>query len=227
MGVKMTVEFWVQAERFYEFWLMNIFSLIVITLIVMIFTFTYTAKGQRKKPFTILISFMTILVFIGGMGHFKYGVYLPEAMAVNPLIRDRMPTYFGYNTVGSVEQSYYADLNDLVSLREMVLYDELIVEEPLTYFGSGDYSHYFQRENGDYFRHSTRISFHKELEEPQLIGSRFVLKDDSFTEIGFKNPVNTMFVGIMLPADEEGKHYKPENEMDFLRVEKVVSDWNF
>ena len=222
----MTVEFWVQAERFYEFWLMNIFSLIVITLIVMIFTFTYTAKGQRKKPFTILISFITLLVFIGGMGHFKYGVYLPEAMAVNPLIRDRMPTYFGYNTVGSVEQSYYADLNDLVSLREMVIYDELIVEEPLTYLGSGDYSHYFQRENGDYFRHSTRISFHEGRDKATLIGGRFVLKDESFIEIGFKNPEHTMFSEIVLPANEEGKEYKPENEMDFLRMSKVLMDWN-
>lgn len=103
----MTVEFWVQAERFYEFWLMNIFSLLVMTLIILIFTYTYTAKGQRKKPITVLLVFMGVLVLGGGIGHLKFQDYLGQAMHINPLMRDRIPTYLGYSTFGSSEEMYY------------------------------------------------------------------------------------------------------------------------
>ena len=222
----MTVEFWVQAERFYEFWLMNIFSLLVMTLIILIFTYTYTAKGQRKKPLTVLLVFMGLLVFGGGIGHLKFQDYLGQAMHINPLMRDRIPTYLGYSTFGSSEEMYYSELNDLNSLREMVLYEEVVVEEPLTYLGTNGYSHYFERENGDLFRHSRGISFHEGRDKATLIGGRFVLKDESFIEIGFKNPEYIMFSEIVLPANEEGKEYKPENEMDFLRMSKVLMDWN-
>ncbi len=223
----MTVEFWQNAERFYEHWLMNIFSLIVLTLIVMIFTFTYTAKGKRKKPFIFLFGFAAVLMLIGGIGHVQYHDYLEQAMHINPLIRDRVPTYFGYNAYGSSEEMYYSELNDRDALREMLLYEETVIQEPLTYLGTNGYSHYFVRENGDLFRHSQRISFHEDLEEPQLVGSRFVLKDDSFGEIGFKNPEHTMFDEIRLPISEADKQYNPEFETDFYRAETIVSDWNF
>lgn len=223
----MTVEFWQNAERFYEHWLMNIFSLIVLTLIVMIFTYTYTAKGKRKKPLSILLGFSLVLTLVGGIGHYQYHDYLDQAMHVNPLMRDRTPAYFGYVPYGSSEEMYYSELNDLDSLREMVLYEEIAIQEPLTYLGTSGYSHYFVRENGDKFRHSQKISFHKDFEEPKLVGSRFVLKDEAFTEIGFKDPVYTMFSEIILPISEENKDYKPEFETDFYRAERVVGDWNF
>lgn len=223
----MTVEFWQNAERFYEHWLMNIFSLIVLTLIVMIFTFTYTAKGKRKKPFIFLFGFAAVLMLIGGIGHVQYHDYLEQAMHINPLIRDRIPTYFGYKTFGSSEEMFYSELNDRNALREMVLYEEAVIQEPLTYLGTNGYSHYFVRENGNKFRHSQRISFHEDLEEPQLVGSRFALKDEAFGEIGFKNPEYTMFDEIRLPISEESKQYKPEFETDFYRAETIVSDWNF
>lgn len=223
----MTVEFWQNAERFYEYWLMNIFSLIVLTLIVMIFAFTYTMKGKRKKPFTILFSIVGVLALVGGIGHIHYRDYLEQAMHVNPLIRDRKATYLGYSAFGSSEEMFYTELNDLNALRKMALYEEVVIKEPLIYFGTNGYSHYFERENGDLFRHSQRISFHEDLEEPQLVGSRFVLKDEGFTDIGFKNPEYTMFSDIVLPDSEADKEFKPEFETDFLRAETIISDWNF
>ena len=169
---------------------------------------------------------MGLLVLGGGIGHLKFQDYLGQAMHINPLMRNRIPTYLGYSTFGSSEEMYYSELNDLNSLREMVLYEEVVVEEPLTYLGTNGYSHYFERENGDLFRHSRGISFHEGRDKATLIGGRFVLKDESFIEIGFKNPEHAMFSEIVLPANEEGKEYKPENEMDFLRMSKVLMDWN-
>ena len=223
----MTVEFWQNAERFYEHRLMNVFSLIVLTLIVMIFSYTYTQKGKRKKPLSILLGIAIALALVAGIGHYKYYDYLEQAMHVNPLMRDRTPTYFGYNAYGSSEEMYYSELNDLEALREMVVYEEVVIREPLIYLGTNGYSHYFERENGDLFRHSQRISFHKEHEEPQLVGSRFILSDEAFINIGFKNPEHTMFDEIVLPISEKDKDYKPEFETDFYRAERVIGDWNF
>ena len=142
-------------------------------------------------------------------------------------MRDRIPTYSGYSTFGSSEEMYYSELNDLNSLREMVVYEEVVIREPLIYLGTNGYSHYFERENGDLFRHSQRISFHKEHEEPQLVGSRFILSDEAFINIGFKNPEHTMYDEIVLPISEKDKDYKPEFETDFYRAERVIVDWNF
>lgn len=174
-----------------------------------------------------MIAIITAIVGTSLFKHNKYRPYLEQARYTNPLIRDREPRLLTYVYYGQAEQLYYTQLNDLDSLRKMALYNETQVSEPIVYLGEGTNSHYFEHSNGDLFRHTMNLEFKEGIEQSRIVGSRFHLKDDSFESIGFKNPQNIMFDYIEIPASEKGKKYTPENERQFLRMEKVIKGWNF
>lgn len=223
----MSPEFWLQAERFYEFWLMLIIAIIVILLSMLILAYTYTRKENRKKLVVGMLSIAAVFGLIGFVGHTRYSSYLGPATHVNPLMRDRVPTFTGYTYVGRNELGYYTNLNDLEALREMPIYEEKPVIETVAYLGEGKHTHYFEHENGLRFRFRRTLDFSDEVDEAKLTGSRFYLKDEAFEEIGFINPENIMFDRIIVPSSEEGKTFTPENEADFMQIENVIDDWNF
>lgn len=223
----MSLDFWLEAERFYDFWVAIIFSLFILNLITVIFVYTYIHKDKRRKPIIALLTFGIVLGLAGMIGHLHYQSYLPEFKHVNPLIRDRTPRFIGYNYYGATEENFYHQLNDIDALRELILYEEIRVTETITYLGEGDHSHYFIRDTGELFRHNRQLVFKDDIEETQLVGARFVLKDEVFHDIGFKNPVNTMFDYLEIPAHMKGTTYQPADETDFRRTENVILNWNF
>lgn len=223
----MTVEYWVGAERFYEFWFFIIAGLMIISAITLIFIVTYAKKEKRKRMLLIPIGVAALLGIAGFYGHLHYRPYLEQASYINPLVRDRQPRFFGYTYYGSVEETYYHQFNDLDALRSLDLYQEEQTVEPLTYLGEGEHFHYFERANGEIFKQSRQIDFNESAPQAQLIGSRFVLKDDGFQEIGFKNPENTMFIALEVPASEAGKTYEPENDAEIPKIEEAFRRWNF
>lgn len=223
----MSVEFWRNAERFYEFWFIIISMLLLTSVIVIIFVATYARKKNRIKYSLIMIGLSMIFAITGFLGHVHYHLYLEQASYINPLIRDREPRMMGYIGYGASEENHYTQLNDLDSLRELVLYEEERVTEPLIYLGHGEYFHYFKRSNGQLFKQNRHIEFAETAQQTQLIGSRFSLKDESFQEIGFKNPENTMFEYIIVPASEQGKIYESEDDLQIPRTEEEIRRWNF
>lgn len=223
----MSVEFWLNAEKFYEFWFVIIISLLTLNIIFVIFVYTYMSNEKRNKAITILVISAVLLSSIGLYKHSQYYSYLEQASYINPLIRDRTPSFIGYNYYSSVEENVYSQYNDLDSLRKMALYNETQVSESIVYLGEGNHSHYFKHSNGNLFRHNMDLKFIEGIEQSQMVGSQFHLKDESFKSIGFKNPKNIMFDYIEIPASEKGKKYTPENERQFLRMEKVIKGWNF
>lgn len=223
----MTLDYWLKAERFYEFWLILIISLIIFIFIAMIFSFTYMRIEKRKTALILFLGTVATLSITGVIGHYRYHSYLEQAMHVNPLIRDRTPNFIDYTYFSRNEKSYYTGLNDLTALRDMVLYEEEAISESLVYLGKGKHTHYFERSNGEKFRYNRQIEFKEEWKEAELVGSRFFLKDDAFKEIGFMNPENIMFEHIRIPESEKGKEFKAENEGDFLKLENTLQGWNF
>jgi len=223
----MSVEFWRNAELFYEFCFFIISVLLLISVIVMIFVVTYARKENRKKYILVMVGVTMIFAITGFLGHVRYRPYLNQASYISPLIRDREPTMTTYVAYGATEEDYYSQFNDLDSLRNLVLYEEEQITEPVFYLGHGDYFHYFKRSDGQLFKQNRHIEFAEKTQQTQLIGSRFFLKDESFQDIGFKNPENTMFDYIKIPASEQGKSYVPEDGSQIPRVEEEVHQWNF
>lgn len=223
----MSVEFWNNAEKFYEFWVIVLGIAAFVSLIVLLFIWMYAKKEKRKSGSLLSLGVIGILIGVGTAGHLRYQPYLEQAGRVNPLIRDRQPTMAGYVYYGKYEQNYFSQLNDLDSLREMELYEEQRVTEPITYLGSGQYFHYFEREDGVIFKQNRQVEFTEDTDQTQLVGSRFYLKDEAFQEIGFRNPDNVMFGCIEVPASEEGKAYEPEYDPDIPTTEERFHEWNF
>lgn len=223
----MSVEFWTSAERFYEFWFFIISLLLLLSAIVVIFIASYARKENRKSFILIMIAFVTTLGITGLLGHNRYRTYLEQASYNNPLIRDRQPRMATYIYYGTSEENYYSQLNYLDSLRNMVLYEEERVIEPVIYLGQGDYFHYFEDSNEQLFKQNRQVEFADKAEQAQLIGSRFTLKDKSFQEVGFKNPENTMFEYIEVPMSEQEKTYDPEGDSQIPRAEERIHHWNF
>lgn len=223
----MSVEFWTNAERFYELWFAVISILILICGIAVLFMLIYARKGKKKRKILITLGIAGVLGVIGLVGHNRYQPYLEQAAHSNPLIRDREPTMTGYNFYGKYEENYYSQLNDLESLRNMVLYEEERVTEPVTYLGQGQFFHYFEQSDGDIFKQSRGIEFSEEAEQTQLVGSRFTLIDEEFQEIGFKNPKNIMFDYLEIPMSEQHKTYEPEYDPHIPSTEETFRQWNF
>lgn len=221
----MTVEFWRNAELFYELWIVFLSILMILMVTVVIFIFSYATKENRQKSLFIASIPAIFIGVIGFAGHARYAIYLEQASYVNPLIRDREPRLHIYHPYSTSEQLGYAQLNDLESLQKMTLYDEEQIIHPINYLGQDENYYYFQHEDDYLFKQSTQIKFVETAEKAQLIGSHFTLKDEAFKEIGFKNPSSTMFDHIQIPISEEGKRYEPD---DFIpKATDKIQQWNF
>lgn len=223
----MTVEFWTNAERFYEVWIIIILILMMNGGIAVVFVIGDASKENRKKFLSFILGLALMLGSTALFGHLQYRPYLEHAGYVTPLIRDRKPSFFGYTYYTQIEQRSYIESHALEPLRNLPLYEEERVTEPVIYLGMDHYSHYFERSDGEVFSQSRLIEFSETEKQAQIIGSRFTLKDDDFQEIGFYDPQNIMFESIKIPASEQGKDYVPEKNAEILRAENVIQGWTF
>ena len=114
---KMSVEFWKNAERFYESGIVILSVIIVIILAIIVVTVTSAKKENRVKIVMGLLISAVALVVIGYVGHLRYQPYIAQAGYVNALMRDRTPSFRGYNYYGRIELITYSQFNDLESLR--------------------------------------------------------------------------------------------------------------
>jgi len=223
----MSVEFWNNAERFYELWFIVLGVLIFLLLMSILFTWMYAKKEKRKRYTLISLVEIGVFALVGFLGHMRYQPYLEQAALINPMIRDRQPTMTGYTYYGKYERNFFSQLNDLESLREMELYEEERVTEPVTYLGAGEYFYYFERQDGDMFKQSRQVEFSESADQARLVGSRFRLIDNEFQKIGFQSPENVMFEHIEIPRSEEEKTYEPEYDPDIPMTEERYHQWNF
>lgn len=196
-------------------------------MLTVIFVTTYASKENRKRISLIAVGFSAVIGFTGLLGHTHYRPYLDQASYSNPLIRDREPRLTTYIYYRTSEQSYYSQLNYLDSLRNMELYEEEQITDPVIYLGQGEYFHYFECSSGQLFKQNRQVELSENIQKTQLVGSQFTLKDESFQGIGFKNPENIMFEYIEIPATEQGKAFEPEDDTQIPRAEEKFHQWNF
>lgn len=223
----MSIEFWTGAETFYELWLIVIGVVLVILLATLIFVAT-RVKGDHKNKLLIgLLSLTVLLVSTGVLGHVKYQPYIDLVRYVNPLVRDRRPSFVGYIYYSRTEQTAYSQLNSLETLRAFELYEEVKATEPVEYLGEGEYYHYFEHENETITKYIRDIEFTEDVDQAQFVGSQFQLKDEAFLDIGFKNIDRIIFEKIEIPASEVGKTHQPEDDYVIPKSNERMNQWNF
>lgn len=220
----MLLEFWVNAERFYEFWIVIIGMMFFTGVIGLIFVSSYAKPGNRKKVNALVLTFSLGGILVGLIGHAYFHPYLEQASYITPQLRDRQPRMRTYVYYLRSDQNAYIDFNILDRLRKVELYEEEQVTESITYLGKDEHFHYFERSNGDLFKQNREVAFNKDITESKLNGSLFTLKNEEFLEIGFKEPEQTMFDNIQIPIGQEGTTYEPE---DASRIPKSIPWWNF
>lgn len=223
----MSVEFWTNAERFYEFGIVILSAIIVVIFGIMIVAVTSAKKENRVKIVIGLLISAIALGMVGYLGHRHYQPYAAQAGYVNPLVRDRVPSFSGYNYYGRTELITYAQFNDLESLRELDIYEEEEAAESVVYLGQGDYFHYFEHGDGRVTKRLQDVRFSEEVSHTQFVGSIFTLKNEEFLKIGFVNPEHVMFREILIPTSEEGKSYQPEDDYTIPKSEERMNSWNF
>lgn len=223
----MSVEFWKNAERFYASGITILSIIIMIIFIALIIAATSTKKENRLKIVIGLLISAMVLAVCGYAGHLYYQPYIIQAGHINPLVRDRTPSFGGYNYYGRTELITYSQFNDLESLRELDIYEEEEATESVVYLGQGDYFHYFEHDDGRVTKRLQAVRFSEEVNQTQFVGSLFTLKDEGFKEIGFVNPEHVMFREILIPISEEGKSYQPEDDYTIPKSEERMNHWNF
>lgn len=223
----MTIDFWTGAERFYDFWFVIFLVALVFILFAIIFTITYTEKENRTKVIVGLLVGAAAIFVVGILGNNYYKPYLEQNRYINPLMRDRTPSFTGYSYFGRGELTSYSQLNDLEALQEFVLYEEEIVTETVDFLGKDEHYHYFELENDQIVKYFYDIQFKEEIQEAQFVGSRFFLKDDAYKEIGFMNPENIMFQYIGIPTSEQDKVYEPDDPYQVPKANERMFHWNF
>lgn len=223
----MTLEFWLQAEQFYYFWIWLIGALLAVSLIVAIFTKSYGNEKKGKTLNRVLSLFALVLVGAGLFGHLRYRDYLPQETYLTPLTRDRVPRFAGYNYHSQTEEMIYIRHNDHENLQNLAMYEGTSVEEPIVYLGKSGNDHYFETSEGARFRKNERhVRFSDSVERASIVGNTFLIKDDSFKYIGFKNPANVMFSHIEIPT---AQRVELENELGegIQKTEEIFRNWNF
>ena len=203
----MSAEFWTNAEKFYEFQLISIAGVLVIFVTLIIFVATGFEKKTRRNVIVGIMILSIGLIATAVNRHMQYRSYIDLVTYVNPLIRDRHPSYIGDVFYSRAEQSAYSRFNNLEALREFELYNEIVVTETVDYLGQDKYYHYFEHENDVVTKQRRNVSFEEDVTQTQFIGSQFYLKNQELQEIGFHNIERVMFNQVHIPAAEEGKTY--------------------
>lgn len=230
----MVIDFWIQAEFFYET-LTIVLSIIVLSILFFAILVKTTQSRKAKnnqslknKIFWSLIATASVIVFIGIGAHLYYRPYLDEAPYMNALVRDRYRTFFGYVPYGTSEQNYYRNLNHLEALRNSELYQEKVHMQDVEFIGINNTLHYFKNERGDLFDMSQiNIEYVNDINEARMVGSRFELVDPDYKNIGFRNPPYIIFERLEIPIDQMEKSFKPDNPNDVHSSHYAHPDWVF
>lgn len=222
----MTVDFWTTAEVFYESIVPAIGILAAFLLLVLFYIRMY---ARRKKNFWTLIVLVMMILPLGyaAWGYNHYDLYLEKGSLATPLIRDRERGLFGYKYYTRRQRDLYKGYNDAEGLRQLDFYKEETVTAPLDFLGSGPHFHYFQDQNDKIFKLTRGVEFVPTITETQAIGSKFVLTDTEFEEIGFFNPSRVMFDRIEVPQSMEGLEYEPEYDPLIPQAEDAWLQWSF
>ena len=223
----MSVEFWVAAETFYNTTMVAV-AVIILLLVMLTSMILGYSKSQYKKKIAagggILILGLSIWLVAG---HLKYNEFIEVNDHVTPLVRDRQKKFGDYNYRSEDDMQYFGKLHDPESVRALEMYREETVTEPVTYVGKDENFYYFEQED-ELFKQRVNIVFDADAEKTEMVGSAFQLIDESFFEIGFRNPPYVMYDHIVVNQEEDSELIEVENDSFVDTAEEHFSKtWSF
>lgn len=223
----MSVEFWVAAETFYNTTMVAVAVIILLLLMLTGMILGYSKSRHKKKIAAgggILILGLSVWLVAG---HLRYDEFLEVNDHVTPLVRDRQKTFGDYTYRSENDMQYFGKLHDPDSVRALEMYQEETVTEPITYVGKDTNFYYFEHED-DLFKQRANVVFDASAEETEMIGSTFHLINESFFDIGFRNPPYIMYDHIVVNQEETDGLIDVEND-DFVDTaeEHFIRTWSF
>ncbi|MFL2105502.1 hypothetical protein [Desemzia sp. FAM 23991] len=223
----MSVEFWLAAETFYNTTMVAVAVVILVLLMLTGMILGYSKSRHKKKIAAgggVLILGLSIWLVAG---HLRYNEFLEVNDHVTPLVRDRQKTFGDYIYRSEDEMQYFGKLHDPESVRALEMYEEETVTEPIIYVGKDANFYYFEQED-ELFKQRMNVIFDAEAEETEMVGTTFSLIDESFFEIGFRNPPYIMYDHIVVNQEDDDELIDVEND-DFVDTaeEHFIRTWSF
>ncbi|MFL2133198.1 hypothetical protein [Desemzia sp. FAM 24101] len=223
----MSVEFWLAAETFYNTTMVAVAVVILVLLMLTGMILGYSKSRHKKKIAAgggVLILGLSIWLVAG---HLRYNEFLEVNDHVTPLVRDRQKTFGDYIYRSEDEMQYFGKLHDPESVRALEMYQEETVTEPIIYVGKDANFYYFEQDD-ELFKQRANVIFDTSAEETVMIGTTFHLMNESFFEIGFRNPPYIMYDRIVVNQEDTDELIDVEND-DFVDTaeEHFSKTWSF
>lgn len=223
----MSVEFWLAAESFYNTTMVAV-AVIILLLVMLTSMILGYSKSQYKKKIAagggILILGLSIWLVVG---HLRYNEFIEVNDHVTPLVRDRQKKFGDYTYRSEDDMQYFGKLHDPESVRALEMYREETVTEPVIYVGKDENFYYFEQEE-ELFKQRVNVVFDADAEKTEMVGSAFRLIDESFFEIGFRNPPYVMYDHIVVNQEEDNELIEVENDSFVDTAEEHFSKtWSF
>ncbi|MFL2100445.1 hypothetical protein [Desemzia sp. FAM 23989] len=223
----MSVEFWLAAETFYNTTMVAVAVVILVLLMLTGMILGYSKSRHKKKIAAgggVLILGLSIWLVAG---HLRYNEFLEVNDHVTPLVRDRQKTFGDYIYRSEDEMQYFGELHDPESVRALEMYEEETVTEPIIYVGKDANFYYFEQDD-ELFKQRANVIFDTSAEETVMIGTTFHLMNESFFEIGFRNPPYIMYDRIVVNQEDTDELIDVEND-DFVDTaeEHFSKTWSF
>ncbi|WP_208559399.1 hypothetical protein [Marinilactibacillus kalidii] len=222
-------EFWVKGESLYTLILPILLAVLMVVLIAIVFIRIYTDKGSKNRKIGqgMILLLLVSIVGYGYVQHTRYNQWIEQSSLINPGVRDRYKI-MGYDVMQSSDLvNSYQSMNLLDRFRELDMYEEETVEEPidLTYLGTNGNQHYFKMgDEGQYaVRYTGEITY---TDEPtHLTGSHFKVVDERFVSLGFTqtsaNYLDTFYIN-QAEADEAPNEFP----VTIIHPSEVWKKWN-
>lgn len=222
-----SVEFWVAAETFYNTTMVAVAVVILVLLMLSGMILGYSKSRHKKKIAAaggVLVLGLSIWLAVG---HLRYQEFLEVNDHVTPLVRDRQKKFSDYTYRSEDEMQYFAKLHDPDNVRSLEMYQEETVTQPITYIGKDANFYYFEQDD-DLFKQRSNVVFDADATETEMVGSVFYLLDESYFDIGFRNPPYIMYDHIIVDQEEGNELIDVEND-DFVATaeEHFSKTWSF
>lgn len=224
----MTLSFWMAAEKWFNLWAPVSLGIIMFSGLIAAFALTKRKTNLGKK--VLGVSAVTVLGFglLLFINNQRYESYLEPAGHVTPVIRHtHYKAFKGYEPMSRSSIDTYARYHDPEGVMATGLYEEEIVEQPVTYLGKKYRHHYFECDGEIFKQYESSVVFDDSQAETVLVGTLYHLKNPDFKTIGFVDTQFIFYDRIVIAEEDLGKTYEPEDEFLVPTMKDVFLDWTF
>ncbi|MCX4167598.1 hypothetical protein [Enterococcus casseliflavus] len=219
----MTIEKWLQSERFYYVILPILMVVGLIALLGFLMVLLY--RENRNPKVTLLLGGIVVACLLGFfIGDQVYGEFKTYNALITPNIRDREKMFLGYKYYESDTTAVYQRIQSNEAIETLGIYQAVSVERAIEFLGSAHNSVYFKMGAQVYYARY-QPTFVEEETTAKLQGVQYHLTDPSFETIGFYSETNNYLTAITIPKTQETLEYQSVDSVIPKEFGKSQTQW--